>query len=56
MIAHVYIRNSDNLFLKSVVGFFHLVELEDDKSNGNKSRGGENSADKAPTMETSTGR
>ena len=43
-------------FLESVVAAFHLVALEADKGSGNESRDEKNSADKAPTMETSTGR
>ena len=50
------IRKSNNPFLEPVVAASHLVALEADKSSDNESRDEENSADKAPTIETSTGR
>ena len=54
--THVYVRKANYPFLESVVATFHLVALKADKGSGNESRDEKNSADKAPTMETSTGR
>ena len=49
-------QEGDYPFLESVVATFHLIALEADKGSANESRDEKNSADKAPTMETSTGR
>lgn len=60
--THVYVRKAtihsirNDPFLESVVATFHLIALEADKGSANESRDEKNSADKAPTMETSTGR